>query len=201
MEPCTSRRRSKGCWERAGSARIPCPPKGGRNFGRRRKPKGGWREAAWAGGAATAPLEVTSASPESYIMHVACFVPPRLKSSSFALSHGAGLLLLGSYRFFFFFKKSFKTAFPHSSNRVKFYFIRSQFVLIEVFLKEAYTSSAFMPLNPNCNLDDRLRAEGSTPVGAAANSHSKRPMVGQRDNLELTSIIKAGRETANPLLE
>lgn len=56
--------------------------------------------------------EVTSASPESYIIHVARFVPPRLKSSSFALSHGAGLLLLGSYRFFFFFKKSFKTASP-----------------------------------------------------------------------------------------
>lgn len=35
MEPCTSRSRSKGCWERAGSARIPCPPMGGQNFGRR----------------------------------------------------------------------------------------------------------------------------------------------------------------------
>lgn len=135
-------------------------------------------------------------------MHVACFVPPRLKSSSFALSHGAGLLLLGSYRFFFL-RKALKPP-SHSSNRVKFYFIRSQFVLIEVFLNEAYVFSlhAFKSqLQPG----RQAPAEGSTPVGAAANSHSKRPtkrrLLGQRDNLELTSIIKAGRETANPLLE
>lgn len=85
-----------------------------------------------------APREVTSASPESYIMHVACFVPLRLKSSSFTLSHGAGLLLLGSYRFFL--RKALKPP-PYSNNRVKFYFIRSQFVLIEVFLNKAYVFS------------------------------------------------------------
>lgn len=144
METRTSRSTSKGCWERGGSAWIPCPPMGAQTFGRHENIKGGWKEAAWAGGAAPAPREVTSPSPESYIMHVACFVPPRVKSSGFTLSHRAGLLLLGSY--IYILRIALKPP-PHSNDRVEFYFIRSQFVLTEVFLNEAYVFAHVFSLN------------------------------------------------------
>lgn len=91
-----------------------------------------------------APCEVTSTSPESYIMHVACFVPPRVKSSGFTRSRRAGLLLLGSY--IYILRKALKPP-PHSNNRVEFYFIRSQFVLTEVFLNEAYVFVHVFSLN------------------------------------------------------
>lgn len=153
MEPCTSRGSSKGCWERGGSARIPCPPMGAPTFGRRENQRVDGRK--WRGPAERLRLPVRSRprlpSPTLCMLHVLFRLVSNQAVSPFHTVQDCFCWVHTD----FFFKKSFNTASPQQQPGEILFHSEPICSHWGVF-KQSLLSSAFTPLNPNCNLDDTL---------------------------------------------